>query len=1765
LAVVVAIVLPAASDVSQASIEYALDHGTGNCDFISGDSQDLVNLNVYTTDPSNSYIDQLKVVYAGIPAGTAVRVLLLSIDNAATMTSGATPNYFHVLAEVDTTVLGSQRNPENDLYNLNIPAPVWSTYTLPTATQVTTSRFAIATIAYNNWTLTQCGNVMSDSDPVASPDLSWVGSAVDLNSDLSNINGNFRDLTLHTPVSYAIPNMFRAEATAAAGVTYTYGVGTNTWALAANWNPNTGIPGANDTAIFSIGGTSPRTVSLGGSQSIFALNLISTTPWTFDNGGSTNTLTLGGGGLNVTNPGTHVFNCILAGTTTITVNPVAITADNNKNLWNSIVDLANANNTFAGPIDVLGGAIQYYTDTSLGNASNAITLGSQGVIGTFNPNSSPDNGGSSGLQTNGQYTTRNITLAGMGGQIIPTSSDVFYYQGVLSGTGELILGGNNANRVSMSSATDSTYTGGTRIWNGWTYIGSLFDNNGIYDTTSADVLGTGPTRIEFGGLALVNRATNLGIGTFGGVANNPSIFVGGYNRNLNTATSASVQSLLNDSNVGVKSYLCVGANFTAVPNITSDSDGVFGIEGTSNATIIAMLAVGAPQLGNGMMTYGCRIGGTFTGSSLMADLDNVYRFSGWNGFSINTNVLNDNDVNHSYGVDVSNGLLLFVNSKNNTFSGNLTIEANGFLWLNSGGTTNAAQTPLGAASGNIILSTGGELKVGGYAGANQKPIVKNDLSFNGAGAVCIDSAGSPDALQLTTLTRNDRSTLYVEGQANPTEMFGNSTGAYAQITVANNAPASDGFMVSPVYTANERMNPAGTYAASYYMFVNYGATGTTGFSYAPFTVAGSITGGSATNGIVASQADFTGIASTDIAGVITSVATASGGTTVKALMTTAAITGTGALTVTSGGIINDNGAAITYTCPINFGSAEGMVYVRNTGGAGTVNFNSTVTGSNGLTKSGPGTLNLHADSSTTLFGQITVDQGTIAYYNSYGLGDTDKCLGDPGNSILLDGGTLLFNANFAISRAITIGPAGGTFSNGGSGSMTLSGLISGPGTFTISSTNTHLSNPNNSYAGGTLVTGGADVQVNGGLSTGPVTINGGTVTLDGTSYGQRFTLLGNGTPTLCPNNTTVSIGSLEGEGNAKVALNAESNDAYATTLTIGSDNTSTEFCGTIMNFRSDGDANHVHGSIAKTGTGTLTLSGYNIYTGTTTVNQGELDINGTLANTGQTPVVSMVTVNSGATLGGAGGVIGRDVTVNGGTLKGSLTITGNGASGDNTLTVNNGTVNLANSEIDHGVSIGGGAVTLTDSAVTGSFSIGSGGTYTGASVLHAGTTLTGAISSSSPDGLEMDAGGTFGGTNSVVEGYVYLAGGAFVGTGATSVYSPVVWLDSGSMSGSCNVTIDPNANDGPYGYAIGFYLNPFGDSTTPAASFNGSINGSVYVWGGSLSGTHTIVGDVQVGDYNGDGSHPVFSGTSNITGNVTVGLHGTFNGNHTINGSFTTTAGSNAVVAPHNGATAGTLTINGTVTLDHSTTLNFNLGAPGTTGSNDNDLISITGPLSLDGTLNVNALSGFGVGTYTLIDYTGALSGAGLSLNTAPGGFNYAINTGTPDEINLVVSNQYAAGDTNHDGLLNSLDIDAIYQNLTVAPASYIGTWPRPVQPYQAQYDVNGDGAVTQADVTYELNHYFHTSYGDSNLDRATDFGDFQTLLNHWQASGPTIGWAQADFNGDGVVDFLDFQILLNYWNPGGWNYAPSQTPEPASLTLILLGGLALLRRSRKA
>ncbi len=52
-----------------------------------------------------------------------------------------------------------------------------------------------------------------------------------------------------------------------------------------------------------------------------------------------------------------------------------------------------------------------------------------------------------------------------------------------------------------------------------------------------------------------------------------------------------------------------------------------------------------------------------------------------------------------------------------------------------------------------------------------------------------------------------------------------------------------------------------------------------------------------------------------------------------------------------------------------------------------------------------------------------------------------------------------------------------------------------------------------------------------------------------------------------------------------------------------------------------------------------------------------------------------------------------------------------------------------------------------------------------------------------------------------------------------------------------------------------------------------------------------------------------------------------------------------------------------------------------------------------------------------------------------------------------------------------------------------------------------------------------------------------------------------ADFNGDGLVNNADLQGLINYLKAGNGSTVP--VPEPASIVLIGLGGLLLLRRSK--
>jgi autotransporter-associated beta strand protein len=96
------------------------------------------------------------------------------------------------------------------------------------------------------------------------------------------------------------------------------------------------------------------------------------------------------------------------------------------------------------------------------------------------------------------------------------------------------------------------------------------------------------------------------------------------------------------------------------------------------------------------------------------------------------------------------------------------------------------------------------------------------------------------------------------------------------------------------------------------------------------------------------------------------------------------------------------------------------------------------------------------------------------------------------------------------------------------------------------------------------------------------------------------------------------------------------------------------------------------------------------------------------------------------------------------------------------------------------------------------------------------------------------------------------------------------------------------------------------------------------------------------------------------------------------------------------------------------------------------------------------------------------------------------------------------------------------------------------------------EGVVTYDNTNNQITLSNLVLAGDADGDGNVTFADYQALEAGFGNSGT---WATGDVNGDGQVTFADYQLLEAHFG-----YV---TPEPASLTLLTLGGLALVRRRR--
>jgi autotransporter-associated beta strand protein len=171
--------------------------------------------------------------------------------------------------------------------------------------------------------------------------------------------------------------------------------------------------------------------------------------------------------------------------------------------------------------------------------------------------------------------------------------------------------------------------------------------------------------------------------------------------------------------------------------------------------------------------------------------------------------------------------------------------------------------------------------------------------------------------------------------------------------------------------------------------------------------------------------------------------------------------------------------------------------------------------------------------------------------------------------------------------------------------------------------------------------GNANITNNGGLQFNDNSTGGSATITDGSGAGLNFR--GNstaGNAAIIGGNGEVDFSGSSGPlGNGQLSAGSIGGIGYfslgANQLTVGSNNLSTTVSGVITDCIGGVGCDHpgaTGGSLVKVGTGTLTLSGVNTYTGATTVDGGALEVDGSIATSSQT------TVNNGAMLLGTGTV-----------------------------------------------------------------------------------------------------------------------------------------------------------------------------------------------------------------------------------------------------------------------------------------------------------------------------------------------------------------------------------------------------------------------------------------------------------------------------------------------------------------------------------------------
>jgi len=685
-----------------------------------------------------------------------------------------------------------------------------------------------------------------------------------------------------------------------------------------------------------------------------------------------------------------------------------------------------------------------------------------------------------------------------------------------------------------------------------------------------------------------------------------------------------------------------------------------------------------------------------------------------------------------------------------------------------------------------------------------------------------------------------------------------------------------------------------------------------------------------------------------------------------------------------------------------------------------------------------------------------IDPG--ATVNASGLGNS--------GSVDFKGGTLKLDTSATVANNFAIENVTANTIDIDGNAATLSGVLSGAGplTFTdgVGGGNVTLSNSGNTYSGATTINSGATLSLSGTgtISTSASLTDNGTFNIAPTTSGAAvISLSGSGSVTLGAQTLIISNGAgtfsgiISGTGGLTVAggtqvLSGANTYTGITTLTggtlqLGAAGASGSISGNVADagtlafdrtdvFNFDGAVSGT-GGITQLGTGSVTLTATNTYTGTTAINAGTLALSSTgsiagssVTDTGTfdisaTPGASIKSLSGTGTVqlgsqtltltaasGTFTGVIAGsgNIVLNGGTelLSGANTYTGS-------TTVNGGTLALGSSVIANNVTdnstvafqaSAAGSIAMNGvvsgtggvNQISGITTISAAQTYTGLTTISGGTlALAGSGSISSSSGLSDNGSFSISATTSDVVITTLSGSGSVVLGGTNLILANASGTYSGAISGSGGLILLAG-KETLSGASIFTGVTTIAGGTLLLAN-PASLEDSAVADGGTLDTSSGTGSSTSIVSLSGAGAVTLGAKTLILTGAADTfsgAISGT--GGLTVSGGVETLTGANTYTGTTT-ITGGTLVISGTGTLASSGTVA------------DSGVLDISG-VGTGPTVTVGSLSGSG--TVVLGNENLNLSNASSTFSGAISGAGQLIVSGGTEALSG--TNSYTGGTT---------------------------------------------------------------------------------------------------------------------------------------------------------